>query len=450
MAVTPTSSTARRAAAFLWRVATDYDSGYFWALALALLLAELLLGLLIIARVPYTEIDWEAYMDEVATIVGGDLDYSHARGGTGPLVYPAGFVLVFAGLRALTSGGADIRAAQLLFLLAYLGTLALALLVYRRARLAPPWALGLLCLSKRVHSIYLLRLFNDGVTTLLVYAALAALSRARWALGCSLYSFAVSTKMSALLFAPGLLVLLLRAGGGRFAAAHVALCAAIQLALGAPFLATSARAYVGGAFDLGRAFFFRWSVNLAFLPPAIFASKRLALALLGAHVLVLLALADARWCRADGGLRATLARAARAARSGPQPVRELGAAEVVGVMMASNFVGVVFARTLHYQFYAWYFHSLPFLLWHAPMPTAVRLCTFAAIECCWNVYPPSAHSALLLLGCHALLLAGLFAGEPGKAPRRAPDAGEGGAARRGEVGRGGTPPPPGVRAIKRE
>lgn len=395
---------------FVRRLATDYESGYFWLLALGLLAGELVLGLAIITRVSYTEIDWEAYMDEVKTIVDGDLDYSHSRGATGPLVYPAGFVLVFAALRALTSNGVDIRTAQFVFLLLYLASLGLALLVYRRAKLAPPWALALLCLSKRVHSIYLLRLFNDGVANLLVYAALAALAHARWPLGCSLYSLAVSVKMSALLYAPGLLVLLLRAGGARFAAAHIALCAAIQLVLGAPYLATNARAYLGGAFDLGRVFQFKWSVNLAFLPPAIFTSKRLALALLGAHVLVLIVLAETRWCRAEGGLRALLARCARAA-SQRQPVLQLGAREIVGVMMGSNFVGIVFARTLHYQFYAWYFHSLPFLLWQVPMPTPLRLCLFGAIESAWNVFPPTGPNSLALLLSHLLLLVGLFAGE---------------------------------------
>lgn len=41
----------------------------------------------------------------------GERDYQNIRGGTGPLVYPAGFLYLFSGLRALTGGG-DIAAAQ--------------------------------------------------------------------------------------------------------------------------------------------------------------------------------------------------------------------------------------------------------------------------------------------------------------------------------------------------
>lgn len=33
-----------------------------------------------------TEIDWEAYMEEVEGVINGTYDYTNLRGGTGPLV----------------------------------------------------------------------------------------------------------------------------------------------------------------------------------------------------------------------------------------------------------------------------------------------------------------------------------------------------------------------------
>ncbi|KAJ1485426.1 ALG3 protein-domain-containing protein [Baffinella frigidus] len=51
-------------------------------------------------EVPYTEIDWVAYMQEVGGVISGERDYSLLKGNTGPLVYPAGFVWFYSGLPA--------------------------------------------------------------------------------------------------------------------------------------------------------------------------------------------------------------------------------------------------------------------------------------------------------------------------------------------------------------
>ena len=42
------------------------------------------------------------------------------------------------------------------------------------------------------------------------------------------------------------------------------------------------------------------------------------------------------------------------------------------MLFTSNLVGMAFARSLHYQFYVWYFYSLPFLLWTTPLPVPLR------------------------------------------------------------------------------
>jgi hypothetical protein len=79
--------------------------------------------------------------------------------------------------------------------------------------------------------------------------------------------------------------------------------------------------------------------------------------------------------------------------------QELNPQFVILTVFTSNFVAIVFARTLHYQFYCWYFHTIPYLLWHcssAILPVPVKLLIFGAIEVCFNVFPATPWSSLLL------------------------------------------------------
>lgn len=85
---------------------------------------------------------------------------------------------------------------------------------------------------------------------------------------------------------------------------------------------------------------------------------------------------------------------------------------MVVTLLSCNFVGIVAARTLHYQFYTWYFHALPLLLWHAPLPTPLRLALWLGIEASFNVFPATAASSALLQLCHVVLLGALWRATP--------------------------------------
>lgn len=100
--------------------------------------------------------------------------------------------------------------AQWLFAVAYLVNQYTVMRIYIATQAVPPWTLLLLCLSKRVHSIFLLRLFNDGITMLLANIAMLLLVQRRWRLSLLLFSAALSVKMNVLLLAPPVGIVLLQ------------------------------------------------------------------------------------------------------------------------------------------------------------------------------------------------------------------------------------------------
>ena len=87
-------------------------------------------------------------------------------------------------------------------------------------------------------------------------------------------------------------------------------------------------------------------------------------------------------------------------------------------MFVSNFVGIAFARTLHYQFYCWYFHSVPMLLWMTSLgpnsstktvnnvvfALVLNMLAVAGIEYAFNVFPATKLSSAMLQISHAYLL----------------------------------------------
>lgn len=82
--VAPTSAEEPDPLAFLSAVLTSQE--YFTTIASLLLLSELVLSAAIVHYVPYTEIDWTTYQQQVASFLGGERDYSLIKGSTGPLV----------------------------------------------------------------------------------------------------------------------------------------------------------------------------------------------------------------------------------------------------------------------------------------------------------------------------------------------------------------------------
>ncbi|CAG9782894.1 unnamed protein product [Diatraea saccharalis] len=442
-----------------------------------IILAELIINILVVERVPYTEIDWKAYMQECEGFLNGTLDYSKLRGDTGPLVYPAGFVYVYSIFYFLTNQGENVKLAQYIFIGIYLLQLYFVLRIYIKTKKVPPYVLVITILtSYRIHSIHILRLFNDPIAVLLLYASLNSFMDSKWYLGSIFYSLGVSVKMNILLYAPALFFFYLVNLGLKDTIVQLLICALIQLVLGLPFLISEPSAYIKGSFDLSRVFNHTWTVNYRFLDIETFESKCFHLTLLGIHILLLLIFMPLcikyfkSYCRLkyvqgqvqpqidaknrENRLKAKLKKdikkktnmkqedeklskeqedflnsfenllkksnqkiGKKAEKMSPEIKDEVTNFSInfdilsqlfILPMFIVNFIGIVCARSLHYQFYTWYFHSLPYLLWSTDFSIITRFLILALIEFCWNTYPSTSLTSAMLHLCHINVLYAVY------------------------------------------
>uniref|UniRef100_A0A0P4W8A6 dolichyl-P-Man:Man5GlcNAc2-PP-dolichol alpha-1,3-mannosyltransferase n=1 Tax=Scylla olivacea TaxID=85551 RepID=A0A0P4W8A6_SCYOL len=377
---------------------------YFGRVSVLFILAEIVINVLIINKIKYTEIDWVAYMQEVEGVANGTWDYTKLKGDTGPLVYPAGFVYFFLGLYHLTGRGTNIHLAQYIFAFLYIVLLALVCRLFHKSQKMPPYVLLVMCCtSYRVHSILVLRLFNDSVAMIFLYGAMNLFIENQWALGSLVYSLAVSLKMNILLFAPALLLAYLRCLGLWGTIKQLTICASVQLVLGAPFLLANPVGYMKMAFDLGRVFLFKWTVNWRFLPEEVFLNPFFHLSLLCLHVALLGLFAYTHGNKFLSSYYNLIQVDTRL---------NIKSQLFILPMFLSNFIGMAVSRSLHYQFYIWYYHSLPYLLWSTPYRISTRFLLMGVIELCWNTYPSTWWSSSLLHCCHFAILLGIYMERP--------------------------------------
>lgn len=162
--------------------------------------------------------------------LNGSRDYSDIKGATGPLVYPAGHLYVYWVIHGLTEGGSNVLAGQLLFMLIYLINLTVVLTIYCKLSHLPPYVVIITVFSSyRVHSIFMLRMFNDAIAMTVFHISLLLFLNNKWLTASAIYSLAVGIKMNVLLFAPGLLVLFLELLPFSRVIVCLSLCALIQV-----------------------------------------------------------------------------------------------------------------------------------------------------------------------------------------------------------------------------
>ncbi|KAJ5412950.1 hypothetical protein N7465_005255 [Penicillium sp. CMV-2018d] len=371
-----------------------------------LILGDALLCALVIWKIAYTEIDWSTYMQQVSLYISGERDYPLIKGSTGPLVYPAAHVYIYTLLYHLTDEGRDILLGQALFAVLYLATLAVVVACYRQTG-APPYLFPLLALSKRLHSIFVLRMFNDGVATFAMWLAIYLCLRRSWTAGIAVWSFGVAIKMTLVLLVPAIAVITLLSLGLVRSISLGAMAVLIQVLLAVPFLQTNTTGYLSRAFELSRQFLFKWTVNWRFVGEETFLSREFSVGLIVLHI-SLLAIFFGNWVKPSGS---NMVRFLQDTLQGRQKTVPLSKSFTMTVMLSSLAIGLLCARSLHYQFFAYLAWATPFLLWRAGIHPVLIYAVWALQEWAWNVFPSTnASSAVVVLSLAVQVFGVLFNG----------------------------------------
>ncbi|KAI1006587.1 Dol-P-Man:Man(5)GlcNAc(2)-PP-Dol alpha-1,3-mannosyltransferase [Podosphaera aphanis] len=362
--------------------------------------------------VGYTEIDWRAYMEQVEQVIAGERDYTRIEGGTGPLVYPAAHVYLYWLLYYVTDRGTQILAAQRLFGLLYLATMTIVFACYRRAR-APLYVVPMLVLSKRLHSIFILRLFNDCLAVFFLWSVIYLFQRRCWGLGSMVYSWGLGIKMSLLLTFPAIGALIFLSKGVGASLKQAILILLLQILIAMPFLLANPWGYLGRAFELTRKFNFRWTVNWRFLAEETFLSQKFSAGLLIGHMGTLVIFVITRWLRPAERPLKDLVQDVLRWDAPPESIRrgivaKIDSNFILTAILTANAIGFLFARSLHYQFFAYITLATPFLLWRAGLHPVSQYILWAMQEWAWNVYPSTKLSSMVVVGVQLITVVSIW------------------------------------------
>lgn len=184
--------------------------------------------------------------------------------------------------------------------------------------------------------------------------------------------------------------------------------------IGMPFLVNgNARTYFASAFQLSRQFLYKWTVNWRMVPEDVFLSRGFSLTLLACHIITLAFFLNDRWLKPSSNNVIHFLKQYR--RALPEDREDHIAKRVTPIfvmesILGSMAIGLLFARSLHYQFYAYLGWTTPFILWRAGLrPEAVCL-IWGIQEVAWLIFPSTVISSSVVVASLALQVVGLGLG----------------------------------------
>ena len=133
-----------------------------------------------------------------------------------------------------------------------------------------------------------------------------------------------------------------------------------------------------------------------------FLSREFAISLIAVHVALLAMFFLTRWTRPSGlSIPDLISTAFKPLPPKAQQLISLNITPsfIMTSILTSMTIGMLCARSLHYQFYAYIAWSTPFLLWKAGLHPILIYAVWGAQEWGWNVYPSTETSSIVVVGC---------------------------------------------------
>ena len=186
-----------------------------------------------------------------------------------------------------------------------------------------------------------------------------------------------------------------------------------QVLLSLPFTLHNPQGYLSRAFEFTRQFFFKWTVNWRFVGEGTFLSKQFALTLLAAHISLLILFATTRWLKpSQQSLPAIITSIFNppSAENQAQISARVTPRFILTTILSANAIGMLCARSLHYQFYSWIVWATPALLWRAGYHPVLQYALWGAQEYAWNVFPSTNFSSMVVVQVLAATVVGVWYG----------------------------------------
>lgn len=329
---------------------------------------ELIKTLLVLILSTYQDDDYYSYIEQAQTMRDTTLNYELISGRSGPVAYPAlsSYLHYLFLNKNITDDGQYYYPPRVICSLAHLATMFFIVKIYQLAFKHKPEMVNIALL----HSFSFIavqafseKIFNDVYVVLFTVIAIYLFQKQQVFLACISVSLALGFKANAMIYFPAVLFLASKARGVWIGCIYVAMIFALQIVYAYPFLEEYGHEYLSRSYNFGRCYGHGHNFFWKFLHPVIIGTEAFNFTLLAIQLGLLLYFLFGRWISFKESFRLMgvwpLKLFPKYAPQDPYYVAE--------VFFLCNFIGMVCARGVFFQYMLWFWFSLPFLLWSGPM-----------------------------------------------------------------------------------